>query len=226
MKTQQKVKDYINRSVRKLKNRKGYGVHSPFAFGIITEVIEEKLPYYAYQSMQRVYPSNGPIPFKVACLLHRLANRFKSRVILEVGCDGGYSLLPVGLSDSRNELYSVATSEAAEFAQKHLAWFKPVLNRTKFISNIADLPKDLKIDMLIVNGLPNRDHEAFCTWVLSHVSEEGVIFVKGIQPGRQHEDFWDCLCDYDEIHITMDMYDYGLAIRRPNFFKQHYIVSF
>lgn len=226
MKTQQRVKDYIKKSVRKIKNRKGYGVHSPFAFGIITEVIEEKLPYYAYQSMQRVYPSNAPIPFKVACLLLRLANRFKCRTMLEIGCDGGYTILPMALTDSRNIVYAVSTPEVAAQTQSHLSAFKNVLDRTRFISNIEDLPSDVTIDMLVVNGMPNRDHEAFCTWVLTHVSEDGIIFVKGIKPGRMNESFWDCLCDYDDIQISMDMYDYGLAIRRPKFFKQHYVVSF
>lgn len=226
MKTQQRVKDYINRGVRKLKHRKGYGVHSPFAFSIITEVIEEKTSYYAYQAMQRCYPSNGPLPFKVACLLHRLANRFKCRRILEVGCDGGYSILPVGLVDSRAQITCIASEEQRLKANQHLSFFKSVLDRTRFLDNLDDLPADFIADMLIVNGLPNRDHEAFCNWICNHLSDSGIVFVRGIQPGRPQELFWDRLCDYDNLQVTMDMYDYGLAIRRNKFFKQHYIVSF
>lgn len=226
MKTQQRVKDYINKSVRKLKHRKGYGVHSPFAFSVITEVIEQKLPYYAYQQIQRSCPKNGPLPLKAAFLLLRLANRFQCRTILEVGCDGGLSILPIALADSRNKIYTVATADAQEMAKTHLGGNKSVLDRTTFISNIDDLPADIVVDMLVVNDMPNRDHEAFCSWILNHLNETGVVFVRGIQPQRKNEIFWDCLCDYDDIQVTMDMYDFGLAIRRPKFFKQHYIVSF
>jgi len=226
MKAQQKVKDIFKKSVRKIQHRKGYGVHSPFAFDIITQVIEEKLPYYAYQQMQRVYPSNAPLPFKAACLLHRLANRFKCRTILELGCDGGFSILPVALADSRNEIYTVASAEVVPHVRQRLSNFKSVEERVRYVSNIDQLPNDVTIDMLILNGIPNRDQEALCSWVLNHVSERGIIFVRGIQPGRPMEAFWDALCEYDDIQVTMDMYDFGLAIRRPNFFKQHYIVSF
>jgi hypothetical protein len=40
------------------------------------------------------------------------------------------------------------------------------------------------------------------------------------------EQVWDQLCDREDVEITMDLYDYGLAIRKPRFFKQHYVVAF
>ena len=36
------------------KHRRGFGVHSLFVFKLITDVIEEKLPYYKFSLIEKV----------------------------------------------------------------------------------------------------------------------------------------------------------------------------
>lgn len=222
-KQKKQIKDYINIGMRKLRNRKGYGVHSPFAFNLITEVIEEKMPYYAYQQMQRLYPANGPLKFKVAALMFRLANRFKSRNIAEIGCDGGYTLLPLLLVDSRTQLTTLATSAQEAQTRQHLAWYKTALQRVRFVQELEASP----YDMLVVNSIPEgMSPETLASWIEANLGPEGILLVRGIQPRQKLEALWDLICDNEEMQVTIDLYDYGLAIRRPQFFKQHYVVSF
>lgn len=227
MTPKKKIKDYINKSVRRLKHRKGYGVHSPFAFSVITDVIEERLPYYAYQVMNRVYLKNSPITSKVAFLLFRLANRFRSRKILELNCDGGYTLLPFVLVDSRNEIISIGEEFEQKSAINRLAWLDKRANQVSYLRNAAEIDEDYKADFIVLTSFPKGfTEESLFSFIKSHMHENTVVFVKGIQDKRPFENFWDSLCDDEEIAITMDLYDYGLAIRKPRFFKQHYIVSF
>ena len=40
----------------RIRNRKGYGVHSPFAFSLITEVIYEDAPYYDFGWLDSTLP--------------------------------------------------------------------------------------------------------------------------------------------------------------------------
>ena len=37
--------------LRRFRHRCGYGVHSPFAFNLITQVIYENTPYYKYKDL-------------------------------------------------------------------------------------------------------------------------------------------------------------------------------
>lgn len=196
-----KLNNYFNKSIRKIKHRKGFGVHSPFAYAIITEVIEEKLPYYAYSSMQRRYDKKAPIPFKVVCLLFRLANRFCSRNIAILG-DEQYARMPLTEVDSRN-VVSIFSDEQS-----------------------LPMSDDVKYDMIVINQNPFLNETQLSEWLLNHTTPEAIFFAKGIQPKHALETFWDAFSELDEVPITMDLFDYGLAILKPNFFKQHYIVSF
>lgn len=240
-----KIKEYIDRTMRRVKHRKGFGVHSPFAYGIITEVIEEKLPYYSYQRMHRMYGKSSPMAEKQAQLLLRLANRFAARNILEICGDGGYSLLPLILTDSRNRIFSVSTELRIDMTVENLKWLPEqrlqqvtFVKKPDFYNVIAGSEStteaqqcfDGKYDMIVVNGNPFK-HEAepeakFIEWILSHVNQDALIVVRGIQPSKNLETFWDNLCDLDELTVTMDLFDIGLGVFKQNFFKQHYIVSF
>ncbi len=241
MGAKKKLREYISKSVRKLKHRKGFGVHSPFAYAIITEVIEEKLPYYAYRRMQRTYDKQASISFKVACLLLRLANRFHCRNAAEITCDGGYTLLPLILTDSRLKVMSLANEQSRTRAEVNLSWLPKRVPQITFVEGLEKFDEAAPFDFIIVNVNPYEDQEAvgqkgfkpsgvyaqqLVEWVLSHSKDDTVIFVRGIQPGRINELFWDQLCDRDDVSITMDLYDFGLAILKPRFFKQHYVVAF
>lgn len=106
---------------RKVRYRKGHGVHSPFAFNFITKVIDERAAYYCEDAIELTrkkisYPEqrfrlpvgDGPkeeelsiqailkkraIKPKNGALLMRMANYFKPRTILQVGETAGFSSL-------------------------------------------------------------------------------------------------------------------------------------
>lgn len=107
---------------RILRRRKGFGVHSPFVYNLITKVIEEKCSYYCFYDIELVrrqlYYRETFFPWidrrrekqpaklaigeivrreavgkKQGALLFRLANYFKPKHILQVGGSVGLSTL-------------------------------------------------------------------------------------------------------------------------------------
>lgn len=62
----------------RVRHRCGYGVHSPFAFDFLTQVVYNRSAYYAYQELDLLHPALvaflGLRPRKIARLLFRLAN--------------------------------------------------------------------------------------------------------------------------------------------------------
>lgn len=47
-------KKYYIKAIRRLRHRRGFGVHSPFAFSLITKVIEENFMYYSYAEIEQI----------------------------------------------------------------------------------------------------------------------------------------------------------------------------
>lgn len=75
--------------LRRIRHRKGYGVHSPFAFQLITGVIYEQTPYYAYAELNGLHPwwvkFFGLYPLQCHRLLFRLANYIHPKNIQIIG---------------------------------------------------------------------------------------------------------------------------------------------
>ncbi len=128
---------------RCLRYRKGFGVHSPFVFDLITKVIEEKYAYYCFQDLEllrkKLSFNTGEITYtdrkekggrktrsvgeivrresirpKQGALLFRLTNYFKPRNILQIGTTTGLSTLY--LTSYATGLRCVALENIPEFA--------------------------------------------------------------------------------------------------------------
>lgn len=129
---------------RSIRYRKGFGVHSPFVFNLITKVIEEKCSYYSFLDIELLrkqllfkeeyitYPdqqqkgkrksrpigeivAREAIRPKLGALLFRLTNYFKSQNILQLGPAMGLSTLY--LTSYSTGLHCIALENIPEFAQ-------------------------------------------------------------------------------------------------------------
>lgn len=58
--------------IRRMGKSKGFGIQSPWAYSFVTEVIGERLPYYAYEEIDRRYKTRKQR--KRQRLYHRICN--------------------------------------------------------------------------------------------------------------------------------------------------------
>ena len=87
---------------RFLRHRKGFGVHSPFAFSFITKVIDERCGYYCYQDIELIRRQLEHKGNKLARkdikrshgeLLFRTVNFFKPNNLFQIGSPAGIASL-------------------------------------------------------------------------------------------------------------------------------------
>lgn len=222
---------------KRFSHRKGYGVHSPFAFNLITWVIYEKYPYYAYEYLKKTRCSlkqkKGLAkaffnPVKVDQLIFRLVNYFQPEIMLEIGTFTGLTSLYMHAAKKAARIVTIdSVSELNIYAKKT---FKdtPVLDNykvgvsEKLVNELLE-PTD-KLDFVLFN-IPEVDKTLYES-CLTYIGKDSLLIVNGIYASREMQNWWEEIKNDNRVGITFDLYDIGLVFFDKTKIKQHYIVNF
>lgn len=195
---------------RRFRHRCGYGVHSPSDFFLITSVIYEKYPYYAYAELQKKrFP--GSLPHyrqKVNRLLFRLVNYLKPQSLIEVGVDNGASIC-----------YMRA-------ARKNMQWYTlKDMDETKTLETLESKARMIGgIDFLHIAHTPC--YKAVFEQALPYVKGNTCFVIGSPYLNREKRLWWKQLQDDERVSLTFDLYDIGLVFFDKKRIKQNYIVNF
>lgn len=116
-----KLKRYYT-ALRRYKHSKGFGIHSPFAFRFVLQVLSERYPYYAYEEISQSRRnairlaskiSRHPriISYKNAKILFRITCYFTPKAILQIGTNYGVSTTAMMNVSSSSRMFIFAGEE-------------------------------------------------------------------------------------------------------------------
>lgn len=192
--------------IARFRHRNGYGIHSPFAFRILTEVIHQELPYYAYSNLlqeeKRQAAHEGRRwrrePLRVKRLLFRLANEVRADYLFDVGPAAASSLY---LQAARtHSTYHSATSADDFFLE-------------------ADEP----IHLLYLHDYSHPEWvEQVFQLCVTRTVRQSLFIIEGIGYTPAMRELWQRMQQDPHTGITFDLFDVGLIFfdRRMN--RQHY----
>lgn len=196
--------------LRRFRHRRGYGVHSPFAFNFITNVIYERTPYYKYDELlvsQKEQARQKDCGWdyetgKVKRLLFRVVNYCQPVTIVDAGCL------------SASSLYLKAAKEGADYTAA---------------ANLSELflEAGVPVDFLYVHDYrrPEFVEEVF-NLCASRSTQRSVFVVEGIRYTPSMMALWKRLVRHERAGITFDLYDLGIVFFDKTKNKQDYIVNF
>lgn len=189
---------------------RGFGIHSPYAFRFVREVLGERLSYYAYEHIDKLYktvtsmtgsrwPHTDIITLKHAKMLFRIVNHFNPSHLLQVGAGSGMSsacMLAVN-SQSRLFLYEPALDG------------KPVAGRVlesvgERVSHSVSLPETLRdyvtslqpdaVPFVLVNDLQSQDeYQALADYLTTAVTGQAVIVLRNVHRQPLINQLWHSL---------------------------------
>ena len=194
----------------RFRHRCGYGVHSPFAFNLITHVIYETTPYYKYKELaseqKRLMPQKdrawGYESLKVKRLLFRLVNYAQPATIVDAGMQAASSL------------YLKAAKEGAD-------------NTAAADLSELFLESGASVDFLYLHDYKDgrlRSAVGTDTEHLFHKLRTAVI--ECIRYTSRMRTVWKRISRHEKAGITFDLYDLGIIFFDKTRIKQDYIVNF
>ena len=197
----------IGNALSRYQASKGFGVHSPFAFKFILNVLDEKYEYYAYDKLQqlrinvieRTRKENGYKPRVIsiseAAAIFRVANYYNPQLFLSIGSSYGVaaaSMLAVS-KRSRMFLYDDNSAQNNAAAREILSGYgdRIVLGEdlqntiSGYITALGDN------DMFVtVNNIADHDTATATALIDTAVSRRGVLIMRNIDSSRNMSRLW------------------------------------
>jgi len=194
---------------RHFRYRCGYGVHSPSDFFLITSVIYEALPYYAYETLRKT-PTSKERPYyreKVNRLLFRLVNFYHPSTLMEVGEGNGDALRY--MRAARPSMKSVGLDGESK---NTMLCLKDELEQMKNVGFLHIGPTSYYMEVF--------------EKVFPYLNEQSCVVVGEIHTSKQREEWWKKLIQDERVRISFDLHDIGILLFEAKRFKQNYIVNF
>ncbi len=195
---------------RRFRYRCGYGVHSPSDFFLITSVIYEKLPYYAYHTLDKKHFS-AFLPHyrkKVNRLLFRLVNHLNPQSLIEVGVGNGASISYMRAARPSIQSFTIKGKDV-------------VKTLDKLEEDIRSLGE---VGLLHIGHTPY--YKEVFEQVLPYVNSRSCIIVGNLYQSKEKKDWWNQVKEDERVRLTFDLYDVGLVFFDKKRVKQNYIVNF
>lgn len=214
---------------KRFRHRKGYGVHSPFAFSLLTDVVYEEHPYYAYETLDALVASAGKAPRysrRVNRLLFRLVNRFCPERIVEVGAGGGISLLYMAAGRVNADCVSLCEEEPDEAVCRLIDACKNGRLQTGPVMDSLRIELDLTPPIGLLHIAHTEDYAQVFEAFLPHATEKTIAVIEGIHETSARRAWWKQVVSDPRTVVTFDLYELGLVFFDKSKNKQHYIVNF
>lgn len=234
---------------RFMRFRKGYGVHSPFAFDLITNVIEERYAYPCYGSIEqlrrRLMRDNTPlggsrvtvrqatrrhaIARKRGQLLFRLANYLGPKRLLQVGTGVGISTLYMTAYSSNLRCISLEEDrQNAELAQRCVreGSREVEIMHGRYEATLPEALERLGVaDFIFFSAGITNPYGLFerCT---AYIQPESILVVEGLYDNPEMRGCWQRIKAHPSVTLTFDLYHMGLVFFNKRFYRKDYIVYF
>lgn len=213
---------------RRFRNRCGYGVHSPSDFFLITFVIYEKLPFYAYKPLHELRKKMKHLPHyreKVDKLLLRLVNYCRPSFLFEVGTGSGLHTRYMAAGNTKMDVLSV-TSKCVEEVRDLLAESPRISYCDTGIEEIKRTWEKAQTSSVMVHIGHTPDYKETFEQLLPLAGKQTCFIIGSPYADEAKKRWWKTVINDQRTGVTFDLYDIGIVFFDKKRVKEHRVVNF
>lgn len=244
-----KIKERIHHRF-KAGHHRGFGIHSPYLYRLITAVLEEKWPYYHYACVEHLRKelktdhasidndtekrgSNRLEKTEARCgqLLFRLIQDAHCKTVLELGTSTGLETQYMAFANQKARCISVTTS--AEIAALALEGFKKqdLKNIELHLLQNDETPEKIlnelgTLDFVLFNQF-SGEKECLILFeqCLLKKNKDSLFVFTNIHSNPDILNTWKIIRTHSEVQVTIDLYHLGIVIFNTALEKKKYVIQ-
>jgi len=240
----------------KARHRGGHGIHSPFLFHLITSVIENKQQFPEYKIFKRLHKkglnllnqipdlpftenrndsplsANKPrkiyekleLPRRYHAMIFRLIREFKPSALIHYGPTLGVNSAVMALANSLTPVYQSTNHPSYDLFTQKLLLDSEIANLC-FLTD-SSWPS-IRPEFVLINYPENPEYtRKILTNCFTGYGENDLIIIKGIHQSKEMESIWNELILHNAVHVTLDLFECGIALFRTGLQKENFILRF
>lgn len=211
----------------------GFGIHSPFAFNFVCNVLGERLPYYGYAvieatrrevleaGMHRLHHARV-ISYSNAKMLFRIVNYFTPPRILQFGTNHGVTAVTVMLPSSAAQLYLCEPCLAFRPLASHV--LQPYMGRIHVHGDAGDAIAAYRQALQQGGGQPfvlineiidDNAYGAIEQFLYTLLDGQGVIVMRNLNKDKQLQQLWQSCERYVHSGQSFTNEKIGIIVATP-----------
>lgn len=236
-----RIKRYLT-ALKRYHRSKGHGIHSPFAFSFVLNVLRCRLPYYAYDDIENMrslaisrtktfWRHPKIISLKNAKLLFRIVNYFNPSEILQLGTNYGVSSTSMLAVSSGIELYLCeANINEYPVTQEILSGLgNKVHNFLSFDESIKSYnitESGGKSPFILINDVKENEYSQVLSYLHKIRQKKGVIIIRNINKNKVLKALWEACRDAAPTGMTFSNGKMAVIVATPKLPHQNFSLWF
>jgi len=212
---------------------RGFGIHSPSAYKFVTQVLRERLPYYAYgdlRNLRKALQAAGerrPSDHE-ARLLFRIVNHFAPQHILLVGADSALTVAAMLMPSSLTDVYvsgddqrlTVIVRQLGNLADRVLPYVELKIALFDYMAAFLDQPKR---PFVLINALPDSERATLVQRMLDEwLQDECVIIIRNLHRDPSMCRLWEHAKQAMPNGHTYTNHKTAILVARPRIPLEHF----